>query len=74
MFAVLNVETGDFYSESPVLKKEAKHAGMPWNNRSILPCFARPYSRYRDALKRSQRLSDATCCVCAVVLIEKAGA
>lgn len=57
MFAVLNVETGDFYSESPILKREMKHTGMHWNNASILPCFARPYSRYRDALKRSQRLT-----------------
>lgn len=26
-FAILNVETGDFYSESPALKNEAKYAG-----------------------------------------------
>ena len=67
MFAVLNLETGDFYSESPALKKEAKRAGMPWNNTSILPCFARPYTRHRDALRRSQKLSNRTGCVCAVV-------
>lgn len=48
MFAVQNIETGDFYSESPTLKTEVKHAGMLWNNTSILPCFARPYTRYKD--------------------------
>lgn len=70
MFAVLNIETGDFYSESPILKNEAKHAGMPWNYRSILPCFARRYTRYRDALRQSQKLSDLTGCVCAVLAME----
>ncbi len=74
MFAVLNVETGDFYSESPALQKEAKRAGMPWNNRSILPRFARPYVRYNDALRRSQHLSDVTQCICAVVWIAEARA
>lgn len=72
MYAVQNITTGYFYSESPALKKEAKRAGMPWDNCSILPCFALPYPRYRDALKRSQRLSDATHCVCAVVMIKEA--
>lgn len=70
MFAVLNVETGDFYSESPALKKEAKRAGLTWNNTSILPAFARPFNRYMDALRRSQRLSNQTGCVCAVVTLE----
>ncbi|MBI5431164.1 MAG: hypothetical protein HY938_12025 [Nitrosomonadales bacterium] len=74
MFAVFNVETGDFYSESPALKNEAKRTGMRWNNASILPCFARPYSRYREALKRSQRLSNATRCICAVVTLGEGGA
>lgn len=67
MYAVLNVETGDFYSESPVLKSEAKRAGVRWNNASILPRFARRYTRYQDALRRSQSLSDKTGCICAVV-------
>jgi hypothetical protein len=67
MFIVLNMETGDFYSESPALKVEAKRAGIRWDHRSILPRFARPYARYSDAVKRSQRLSDATHSICAVV-------
>lgn len=67
MFAVLNIETGDFYSESPTLKREFKRAGIPWINGSVLPCFARPYARYRDALRRSQWISDTTHCICAVV-------
>lgn len=70
MFAVLNIETGDFYSESPELKMEAKLTGSPWNHQSILPKFARPYVRYKDALRRSQRLSDASGCICAVVHLE----
>ncbi len=74
MFAVLNVETGDFYSESPELKNEARRAGMPWDNRSILPRFAHPYARYQDALRRSQKVADQTGCVCAVVDLTKAGA
>lgn len=70
MFVVLNVETGDFYSESPILKKEAKRAGLTWNNASLLPAFARPFKRHMDALRRSQKLSDQTGCVCAVVTLE----
>lgn len=66
MFAVLNIETGDFYSESPALKNEMKRAGMRWSNGSILPRFARRYARYKDALRRSQSLSNRIGCVCAV--------
>lgn len=67
MFAVLNVETGDFYSESPALRNEAKRAGRRWDYTSILPAFARPFMRHKDALRRSQKLSDQTGCICAVV-------
>ncbi|MDD2894109.1 MAG: hypothetical protein PHF20_09300 [Halothiobacillaceae bacterium] len=70
MFAVLNIETGDFYSESPVLKKEAKRIGKRWDNTSILPSFARPFTRHLDAQRRSQKLSNQTGCVCAVVHLE----
>lgn len=66
-FAILNVETGDFYSESPVLKNEAKRAGLTWNHTSILPAFARRYACIKDAIRRSQQLSDQTDSVCAVV-------
>lgn len=69
MFAVLNVDTGDFYSESPELKKEAKHAGSSWSNTSLLPAFARRFALYKDALRRSQRLSNKTGCVCAVITL-----
>lgn len=71
MFAVLNVKSGHFYSESPALKKEAKRAGMPWDNRAILPTFARPYKSHGDALRRSQKLSDLTGCACAVIDLEE---
>ncbi|MBI5658033.1 MAG: hypothetical protein HZC43_00410 [Nitrosomonadales bacterium] len=70
MFAVLNIESGDYHSESPALKREFKRAGIPWVNGSILPSFARPYTRYRDALRRSQKVSDRTGCACAVVPLE----
>lgn len=67
MYAVLNIETGDFYSESPALKWEAKLTGRRWDCTSILPTFARRYARHQDALRRSQKLSDSSDCVCAVV-------
>ena len=70
MFAVLNVETGDFYSESPALRNEAKRTGRRWDYTSILPLFARPFKRYMDALRRSQWLSNQTGCVCAVVTLK----
>lgn len=69
MFVVLNVETGDFYSESPALRNEAKRTGRRWDNTSILPNFARPYKRHRDALRRSQKLSNQTGCICAVATL-----
>ena len=68
-FAILNIETGDFYSESPTLKNEVKRAGMLWNNTSIITAFARRYVRYKDALRRSQKLSNRTGCTCAVVAL-----
>lgn len=71
MFAILNVETGDFYSESPALKNEARRTGRRWGGSSILPDFARRYTRYKDALHRSQKLSDQTGCVCAVLAINE---
>lgn len=68
-FAILNVETGDFYSESPALKNEAKRAGRRWDNTSILPTFARRYTRFTEAIRRSNQLSSKTGCVCEVVII-----
>lgn len=66
-FAILNVETGDFYSESPALKNEARRTGRRWDNASILPSFARRYARLHDAMRRSQQFSNRTGSVCAVV-------
>lgn len=68
-FAILNVDTGYFYSESPILKKEAKRAGIRWDCSSILPTFARRYIRFTEAIRRSQQLSNKTGCVCEVVII-----
>ena len=68
-FAILNVDTGDFYSESPTLKSEAKRTGRPWDNASVLPSFARRYARIHDALRRSQQLSNRTGSVCTVVAL-----
>ncbi len=71
-FAILNIETDDYYSESLTLKNEFKHAGMLWNNTSIIiPAFARRYTRLKDALRRSQKVSDRTGCVCAVVRLSE---
>jgi hypothetical protein len=70
MFAVLNIDTGDFYSESPVLKNEAKRTGSRWNNTSVLPCFARRFMRHKDALRRSQKLSNQTGSLCAVITLQ----
>jgi hypothetical protein len=69
MFAVLNVDSDYFYSESPVLKNEAKRLGLRWDNRSLLPRFARRYMRHKDALHRSQKISNLTGCVCAVMAL-----
>ena len=69
MFAILNIDTGDFYSESPSLRNEAKRAGRHWNYSSILPSFARRFARFQDALRHSQKLSNNTGNVCAVVLL-----
>src|SRR5690242_10353969 len=51
MFAVFDMETGDFCSESPVLTAEAKRNGQRatgngqrWNNTGILPVFACRYA------------------------------
>lgn len=68
-FAILNVETGDFYSESPALKNEAKRSGRRWDNTSKLPTFARRYARFKEAIRRSQQLSDKTGRICEVVII-----
>lgn len=64
---VMNIETGAFYSESPQLKHEAKRLGMKWNSTSILPKFAKQFTRYKDALKYSQKLSNKTGSVCSVM-------
>ncbi|NCN88831.1 MAG: hypothetical protein GW936_05260 [Gallionella sp.] len=69
MFAVLNIDTGDFYSESPAIKKEAKRIGKRWDNASVLPCFARRYAHHKEALRRSQKVSNKTGCICAVVTL-----
>ena len=68
-FAILNVDTGYFYSESPTLKKVARRSGIRWDGSSIFPTFARRYTRHKDALRRSQKLSDLTGCVCAVMAL-----
>lgn len=60
MFAVLNIDTGDFYSESPALQKESKCSGKCWGNTSLLPAFARRYGRFKDAVRRAQRLINKT--------------
>lgn len=60
MFVVLNIDTGDFYSESPALQKESKCAGKCWDNTSLLPAFACRYSRFKDAVRRAQRLINKT--------------
>jgi len=68
-FAVLNVDQGYFYSESPILRKEAKRARIRWDYSSLLPTFARRYARFSEATRRSQQLSNKTGCICEVVVI-----
>lgn len=68
-FAILNVETCDFYSESPTLKNEAKRTGRRWDNTSELPTFARRYACFKDAARRSQQLFNKTGCVREVVVV-----
>ena len=68
-FAILNVDKGNFYSESPTLKNEARRIGKRWDNTSILPTFARRYTRFTEAIRRSQQLSNKSGCVCEVVII-----
>ena len=55
-FIVMDFESGDFYSESPALKREAKHAGRYWDNTSILPQFAYRFTSFKEAIRRAQRL------------------
>lgn len=64
---VMNLETGAFYSESPILKNEAKRMGLIWNKTCILPKFAKQFSRYKDALKCSQQLSNEMDAICSVM-------
>jgi len=68
-FAILNIETGTFYSESLILKKEAEATGQHWGFFCVIPLFARRYARHIDALRRSQKLSNKSGCVCAVVAL-----
>jgi len=60
MFAVFNLETGDFYSESPALQNEAQLTGSIWNNTSLLPSFARRYMSFKEAVRRAQKLFNKT--------------
>jgi hypothetical protein len=60
MFAVLNVDTGDFYSESPALQNESQCARKCWDNTSLLPAFARRYTSFKEAVRRAQRLINKT--------------
>jgi hypothetical protein len=67
MNIVMNVDTGEYYSESPALKREYKKRGERFNNTSVLPKFAKQFSSYKAALRQSQKLSQLTKCTCAVL-------
>lgn len=69
---IQNIDTGDFYSESPVLEDEARRTGRKWKNNSILPCFAKRYARRKDALRRSRELSEQTGCMFDVIPVNTA--
>jgi hypothetical protein len=55
-FIVMDFESGDFYSESPVLKRQARQAGRYWYNTSPLAKFAFRFTSFREAVRRAQRL------------------
>lgn len=67
VYTIQNIDTGDFYSESPALKDEARRTGQKWENASILPCFAKRYTRRKDALRRSRELAKQSSCVFDVI-------
>lgn len=55
-FIVMDIASGDFYSESPTLKRQAKSAGRCWNSTSVLPQFAHRFISFKEAVRRAQRL------------------
>jgi hypothetical protein len=68
-FVIFNIDTEYFYSESPIIKRAAKHAGIRWDRSCIRLTFARRFTCHKDAVRRSQKLSDLTGCVCAVMAL-----
>jgi hypothetical protein len=59
-FVVLNMEKGEFYSESPICRQQAKCLGRCWNNTTKEPEFAYQFQRFKDAMRRAQKLINTT--------------
>lgn len=55
-FIVMDFVSGDFYSESPILKRQARSSGRCWHNTSIVPKFAYRFTSFKEAVRRAQRL------------------
>lgn len=59
-FVVLNPGTGEFYSESPSCRTQAKCKGLCWDNTTKKPEFAFQFTRFKDAIRRAQKLINKT--------------
>lgn len=60
MFAILDVNTGELYSESPSLQNESKCTGKSWDCTNQPPAFVRRYDSFKDAIRRAQHLINKT--------------
>jgi len=69
---IQNINTGDFYSDSLVLEDEARRTGQKWKNASILPLYAKRYTRRKDALRQARELSKQTGCTFEVTQVNTA--
>lgn len=67
-----NTDTGEFYSDSPVLEDEALFAGKEWQHTSISPLYAKRFARREHALRRSRELSEQTGCMFTIISINTA--
>lgn len=59
-FVVLNLDKGEFYSESPTCRKQTKCLGRCWNNTTTKPEFAFQFPRFKDAVRRAHKLINKT--------------
>lgn len=72
IYIIKNTDTGDFYSESLFLEDEATRTGKKWKHTSVLPLYAKRYTRRTEAIRRSRELSDQTGCVFTIIKVSTA--